>query len=709
MKKYLITSAAALALCGLITSCTHELDYEASVQSSVVKKYEDAFVTAFGKPDPNQEWGFGPSVATSRAMTRALGDYDNYKGSMQPVEWYQDTNDGWKWKTRTYTFPSAPEIPTTKPTNNVEYYAGGYKSYTGETIWMDENTSKHVEVQGYCNMYVVKTGTGEGNVTIESTDKWYVGNVTSGQKIKVFVCPGVTLKIPANSEGNLQANVEYYFAPGSNLICNELKLNGTAIYMGASTTTTVSKLEVNNSGIFYNMGTANITNDISVENSSSTIVNDGTLNAANLLTKGSGRVQNNAELTISNTTTINSNNNVWVNNGYYKTKNFEYTATSSSVINNCFLEVTENFFMNIADGSGDFKIDAGGGVLTKNFYGGGVYGSYNGGPYKITMGSRSVFKVTNEAHLNALASGIATAHYGFEGVGDDYAVFQAKKVLKDGTGEGNVAYSGKLYVSAEEHFAQGYSGQYPYIHYYNGCSEANVYAPGFQSGTPDITIPETPCNPGFKGKDPDPSSGVIRVICEDLSVTQASDWDFNDVVFDVQLADNNTKVKVTLLAAGGTLPLIVGDMDHEVHELFAAANPSKGITTSTMINTINGDRSCKEVTFYLDVLEEWKNGASSEADGLVKAVAKNMPVQVYKLENGTKTWVTMECKKGEPAAKIAVGKDYDWCDERTDIRDEFVSTYGNGHYSNFTLYVKGIIDGKWYKNETITKEQADRY
>ena len=500
MKKYLMTGIAALAMGSFFTSCSHEMYYNTKDTTETIKEnYENAFVEAFGQPAATQTWGFGSAtVAGTRGGTRSLGDYDEYKGTMQPVEWYQDTNDNWAWKTRTYTFPSALEIPTTKP-NDAQYYEGGYKYFNGETIWMDENTSKHVEVQGYCDMYIVKTGTGEANVIIESTDKWYVGNVPygSGKKIRVFVCPGVTLKIPAKDEQNLQANVEYYFAPGSDLICNELKLNGTVFYMGASTTTTVSKLEVNNSGIFYNMGTANITNDISVENSSSTIVNDGTLNAANLLTKGSGRVENNAELTISNTTTINSNYNVWVNNGYYKTKNFEYTATSASVINNCFLEVTENFFMNIADGSGDFKIDAGGGVLTKNFYGGGVYGSYNGGPYKITMGSRSVFKVTNEAHLNALASGIATAHYGFEGVGDDYAVFQAKKVLKDGTGEGNVAYSGKLYVSAEEHFAQGYSGQYPYIHYYNGCSEANVYALGFQSGTPDITINTTPCNPGF--------------------------------------------------------------------------------------------------------------------------------------------------------------------------------------------------------------------
>lgn len=704
MKKYLLTSAAALAFCGLFTSCTHDLGYDgeaAAAQNSVVKTYEQAFITAFGQPDPNNDWGFGPSVATSRAMTRALGDYDNYKGTMQPVEWYQDTNDNWAWKTRTYTFPSAPEIPTTRPTSNVEYYGGGYKYFNGETIWMDENTSKHVEVQGFCNMYVVKTGTGEGNVIIESTDKWYVGNVAYGQKIKVFVCPGVTLKIPANSENNLQANVEYYFAPGSELICDNLKLNGTAIYMGASTTTTVSKLEVNNSGIFYNMGTANITNDISVENSSSTIVNDGTLNAANLLTKGSGRVQNNAELTIRNTTTINSNYNVWVNNGYYKTKNFEYTATSASVINNCFLEVTENFFMNIADGKGDFKIDAGGGVLTKNFYGGGVYGSYNGGPYKITMGSRSVFKVTNEAHLNALGSGIATAHYGFEGVGDDYAVFQAKKVLKDGTGEGNVAYSGKLYVSAEEHFAQGYSGQYPYIHYYNDCSEANVYAPGFQSATPDISIATTPCNPGFNTPTPPtPSSGKLRIICEDLSVKESTDWDFNDVVFDIQLVENN-QAEITLLAAGGTLPLYIGDEDHEVHDLFAAVpeNSDKGITRSTMINTgSTGNkynlRNCKEAIFRLDILSDWTAGAgpSTSEEDLLKIVAKNLPVKVQKLVNGEKRWVTLMCEPGKATAKVAVNKDFEWCDERVHINEKYKNydEYGN-EWGGFSLFVQGIF------------------
>ena len=71
MKKYLLTSAAALAFCGLFTSCTHDLGYdESSAQNSVVKKYEQAFITAFGQPDPNQEWGFGISTqASTRAYT----------------------------------------------------------------------------------------------------------------------------------------------------------------------------------------------------------------------------------------------------------------------------------------------------------------------------------------------------------------------------------------------------------------------------------------------------------------------------------------------------------------------------------------------------------------------------------------------------------------------------------------------------------------
>jgi len=697
MKKYLITGLAAVAISGMFTSCTHETDAGAGgTNLGVVETYEQAFISRFGTPSADADWGFGNGA--TKAGTRAVSDYTNYKGTMTPVVWGQDKTD-WQWKWLPYTFPSAPEIPTTKP-NDAEYYEGGYKYFSGGTIFMDENTSKHVEVQGYCDMYVVKSGTGEGNVTIESTTKWYVGNVTNGQKIRVFVCPGVTLKIPANDEGNLQANVEYYFAPGSNLICNLLKLNGTAFYMGSSTTTTASTLQVNNNGIFYNIGTANISGDVSVENGNSIIVNDGTMNAANLLTKGSGRVQNNAELTISNTTTINSNSNVWVNNGHYKTKYFTYTATSSSVINNCFLEVEEDFSMNISDGSGDFKIDSNGGVLTKNFYGGGT----NGGPFKITMGSNSVFKVTNEAHMNALASAIASAHYGFNGIGTGYAVLQAKKIVKDKDGEGNVAYSGKLYVSAEEHFAQGYSGSYPFIHYYDGCSEENIYASGFKSGKPDITIQKTPCNPGFGdtpggGDEPgggdDDTTPSIRVIAEDMgdqSLNENSDFDFNDVVFDVTWV-SNSEVDVEILAAGGTLPLTVGwdgvdeskYRDFEVHNLLGYSETMIINTHSSVGNHIDGVPS-KHLTL---------NGTFSK-DDFAADVNTQIPIKVKK--NGV--WYDIKAEKKKAAAKLAVDKEYEpWCNERKDIDFWWMNADQQGLFSKYTQDPTTLTKF-WYKQAT---------
>ena len=107
MKKYLMTGIAALALGGIITSCSHDMDqYKGGNTTENIKKtYENAFVETFGQPAATQTWGFGSAtVAGTRGGTRSLGDYDEYKGTMQPVEWYQDTNDNWAWKTRTYTY-----------------------------------------------------------------------------------------------------------------------------------------------------------------------------------------------------------------------------------------------------------------------------------------------------------------------------------------------------------------------------------------------------------------------------------------------------------------------------------------------------------------------------------------------------------------------------------------------------------------------------
>lgn len=70
MKKNLFAGMAALMLCGVFTSCSHDTDFAGNaVEQSIQQNYEQAFKARFGTPDPNQEWGFG--VSSSRARTRA--------------------------------------------------------------------------------------------------------------------------------------------------------------------------------------------------------------------------------------------------------------------------------------------------------------------------------------------------------------------------------------------------------------------------------------------------------------------------------------------------------------------------------------------------------------------------------------------------------------------------------------------------------------
>jgi hypothetical protein len=325
------------------------------------------------------------------------------------------------------------------------------------------------------------------------------------------------------------------------------------------------KLSTNSDSWLVNAGTVKITNKISVDNTLSVIVNNGTITAADLNTAGSGKFENNHNVTISGTTFVNSNDNTWVNNGHYHTGNFIYNAASDEVINNCFLEVDEDFNINLGDnpGNGNFKMDAGSGVVTKYFNGGGNWAknystgwsTFNGGPFYIYMGAASVFRVTETATMNA-----TKADYGIYGPPTGpYAVFEAKEIVAGADNQGyEVTYGNNLYVSAESHFPNGMSGQYPFIDF---KGNAKIFAPGFEDGEIAVKIDETACNPGFNGGFlPDETTIPIdqsetsddrsvvetiveyyettelieqgRVFCEDLGQISTNDLDFNDVVFD---------------------------------------------------------------------------------------------------------------------------------------------------------------------------------
>ena len=171
----------------------------------------------------------------------------------------------------------------------------------------------------------------------------------------------------------------------------------------------------------------------------------------------------------------------------------------------------------------------------------------------------------------------------------------------------------------------------------------------------------------------------IRVIAEDLSANQPTDFDFNDVVFDVRINSNKTKAQVKLKAAGGTLPLTVGWTgeagtsyeEFEVHNLY-------GVPTNVMVNT------------------HAKNGIDGKAD-VIKTLkgtfnsANDVKIKVQKRGE----WYDIEAHVGEPASKLAVGTDYEWCDERQNINDK---------YSNFSNYVQENTLTEWWGAEPKTVE-----
>jgi hypothetical protein len=166
-----------------------------------------------------------------------------------------------------------------------------------------------------------------------------------------------------------------------------------------------------------------------------------------------------------------------------------------------------------------------------------------------------------------------------------------------------------------------------------------------------------------------------RVIAEDLP-TSVTDFDYNDVVFDVYYNQNDTtKAKIQLIAAGATLQITVNGSDvtedkaatqNEVHSLF-------GVGASEMVNT--GLKSATAEAFEVTI------DRSKYDDGI--------RIMVNKGTQEEPQWFTLNAFVGEPAAKIKVDHDYDYCSERQDIVKK---------YPRFADYVSNQSI-KWYPAE----------
>lgn len=173
---------------------------------------------------------------------------------------------------------------------------------------------------------------------------------------------------------------------------------------------------------------------------------------------------------------------------------------------------------------------------------------------------------------------------------------------------------------------------------------------------------------------------VEDLIGSDLSNVVASDWDFNDAVFDVAINnewvasrnDNRLVAHITLYAAGGTRNLTIAGK--EVHELF-------GVQTGTMVNTNapNGVDNLAPVQFTADLGPADWSGAKHTAD----------EVKVF---IGT---TELTAVQGKAPQKIVTSTATRWMKEMILITTS---------YPKFKDYVNSNAPQDWYQ----TVQEADK-
>jgi hypothetical protein len=169
------------------------------------------------------------------------------------------------------------------------------------------------------------------------------------------------------------------------------------------------------------------------------------------------------------------------------------------------------------------------------------------------------------------------------------------------------------------------------------------------------------------GTTPPPSDPniVCRIIVEDLTVGESSDFDFNDVVFDV--CKNGTLI---IRAIGGELPIYIGSEGaNEVHAACSVTlvNPNQGANSHMMMRNTGWassgvGKNNVAIDYNADLGHISLNRTFSS-----KEEAKEIEIWVHK--NGTN--IRLQAPVGKVASMICVGQDYKWCAERQDIDDKY--------------------------------------
>ena len=709
MKKYLITGLAAVAISGMFTSCTHETDAGAGgTNLGVVETYEQAFISRFGTPSPDADWGFGPS--TTQAGTRTAYTNGNMwasQGWVVPTQltdeqksivrqYFQQVKDPeykdpkWKNYFMQHVYKGGTTVSNDCPTK--EKYKSANNGWVVGSDHMDhlaavaeDGTVDHINNynNAKCSTY--------GNVGNTSGIKYYDVNedgVSHPDQIQLMLNTTTYSFGYYNSEGSLR-HTEYTGLVGWKTIYDWAKKKGIENY---------ECLNDNWNRSYMGFDFEQIVGE-------------------DIYAKDNGAIRY-----AKYSETPGSPGYIWDGkNAYPRIYDKDYLY---------------NFDLNDFWGNGESASwDYSKGIVNYNAAQWGGFkcwlGSADLSNYKSiiveyaeapTVKTQLVVQVKDKSDIKQdVEAGVTKLELSLEGKEGTNEVTQIalqaaeastikiKRIYaKAPDGSDNIIYKNKEvpYLTAE---TNEYCGTLVKlndtdlkINKYVAAANSNQdcinlekinqmlkdgYLPVSGSTMKDwvkvtggadhyysdwivcLTEAKKADDNNNNNNNDDETTPSIRVIAEDMgdqSLKEASDFDFNDVVFDVEYIEEG-KVKITILAWDGT-----GEdyITHEVHYML-------GYSESTMINTHSTVGNYKDgVAPY-----PFEFTGSFRKDHFAEDVRDNIPVKVRK--NGV--WYDIKAEQGRAPGKIAVGTDYNpWCDERKDIDDWWMNADKQGLFSKYT-------------------------
>lgn len=580
MRKYLMTGLVAVALGGLFSSCSKDVETgeENTVEFNILQTYENAFVTRFGQPAENQTWGFG-----SHAGTRTENANAN--------EW-ADPN-------KAYGGLLVP--PAITPTQ-----AAVVKTYfqTHDKLgYQDPGWSNYFIQQVYKGYSDVPDGcaTPERYLSAAGGDAYIYASDHMDHLIAVDTERGIVDHINNFNHGDCGENYNVLDNGGN---ANDGPFHTDKI-MYMQNSTTKSFAYHNSDGSLYHTEYTGLVGWETIHN--------------------------------------------WAVDNY-------------PGYDGCLNDGWKRSFMGF-----DFEQIVGDDVYSKNVeydYSGGWKPEYETQGWPIKSVTYNTFEFEGNTY-NFLTS--ETNMYAADRNEDSYVLKNGSTSTDPGKANFNNTPSADI---IRDLISKGYL---PYSDTLKDWVKVGGTADGYFS---DWIVTLTEAKTGTTPPPPTPPTGfVCRIIAEDLTVGENSDFDFNDVVFDV--IEGGTVLR--LRAAGGELPLYVAGQ--EVHAAFAEKYPNDGITQTTLINTGWKGSTLDYNNYYVDI--------SSGGTYSTPEAANDIVVQVEKKGQT----ITLTAKRAKVASKVCVGSDYKWCPERIDIDGMYHKADGT---KLFQQYVIGNLGGEWW-------------